>query len=337
MNKSKKGITLIALVITVIVLLILAGVTISLSINSENIFDKTSSAREEWDASVEEEQQGLNSATSVLNQWFPKELISKDTTINNGKGYVGYYADFDGIPGIDGIIYADLLTRYPTSNWYNSNGSYTLPTTVNETNVKDYYISNEPVVDVRFENANADPSTYTARYVISSANNGNGTEKRFYAMGLEDIVATDTNRTLMKWYYNAYGHLDSNSDNVNQKRRFGMGKTNTDDIIALWNSSAWGAQGNADIWKWVQVKRTEYSEWFVPSIGEWSAFAVALNISKTSTSPNYYRNRGLDYKYWSSSLSKGSIYNVWNADFSNGYAATINVNTDIPLRLSATF
>ena len=48
MFKKEKGITLIALVVTIIVLLILAGVAISLTIGQGGIFDKAQDAANTW-------------------------------------------------------------------------------------------------------------------------------------------------------------------------------------------------------------------------------------------------------------------------------------------------
>lgn len=55
-KKQAKGITLIALVVTIIVLLILAGVTISSIIVNNGIFSKAEQAKDEYrDASAKEE------------------------------------------------------------------------------------------------------------------------------------------------------------------------------------------------------------------------------------------------------------------------------------------
>ena len=53
--KRNKGITLIALVITIIILLILAGVTIGLAMNGNGLFDKAKIATDEYNNSVEKE------------------------------------------------------------------------------------------------------------------------------------------------------------------------------------------------------------------------------------------------------------------------------------------
>ena len=52
---NKKGITLIALVITVIILLILAGAAVSIGLNGEDVFSRANQAKTEWNAKVEEE------------------------------------------------------------------------------------------------------------------------------------------------------------------------------------------------------------------------------------------------------------------------------------------
>ena len=56
MFKKEKGITLIALVVTIIVLLILAGVAISLTIGNNGIFERAEKAANTWrNASTNEE------------------------------------------------------------------------------------------------------------------------------------------------------------------------------------------------------------------------------------------------------------------------------------------
>ena len=48
MNRKIKGITLIALIITIIVLLILAGVSISLVLNQNGVIDKSKEAKTKY-------------------------------------------------------------------------------------------------------------------------------------------------------------------------------------------------------------------------------------------------------------------------------------------------
>ena len=55
-NNKKKGITLIALVITIILLLILAGVSISMLSGDNSILTKATEAKEKTEKATEDEQ-----------------------------------------------------------------------------------------------------------------------------------------------------------------------------------------------------------------------------------------------------------------------------------------
>ena len=300
-----------------IVLLILAGTAISIAINGGDIFGKANQARLSWNDSVAEEQAKVDDVLTILNsiaidgtQQITENLISKDTSINDGNGYVGYYADFDGVPGVDGIIYADLLVQKPASGqWVNSNGAYTIPTNVNASNVKDYVISETPVTDARFENSISDPSTYTPRYVISPASSSTGTEARFYVMGLDNL--TDGTNDTLYWYRSAYNSYNYEYDGLGiiTSKEFGAGKTNTDLMLAEWDPAGdettqgtYGNRNSRDMWKWVKAKRNEYAGWYIPSAGEWAAFGNSLNVTST---PWAYQDLGFksDF-YWSSSQRK---------------------------------
>lgn len=61
-----KGITLIALIITIVILIIIAGVTINLSVGENGIFNKAKYAKEEYSNSTAYEQEKLNELYSQL-------------------------------------------------------------------------------------------------------------------------------------------------------------------------------------------------------------------------------------------------------------------------------
>ena len=82
------GITLIALIITVIVLLILAGTAISIAINGGDIFSKASTAREEWNGAVAKEQTQIDDLMGVLNS---KSLIQM---YHDGELNIGDYVEY---------------------------------------------------------------------------------------------------------------------------------------------------------------------------------------------------------------------------------------------------
>ena len=80
-EKNKRGITLVALVITVIVLLILAGTAISIAINGGDLFTKASDTRNTWNNAVATEETEINSALAILNT-IPS--TSSSSSINYG-------------------------------------------------------------------------------------------------------------------------------------------------------------------------------------------------------------------------------------------------------------
>ena len=55
-QKGKNGITLIALVVTIVVLLILAGVTITYALSNNGIFERAKEARDKWQNAQNEEE-----------------------------------------------------------------------------------------------------------------------------------------------------------------------------------------------------------------------------------------------------------------------------------------
>ena len=67
MNKER-GITLVALVITIIILLILATISI-VALNNTKLFDRTIDARDKYQNSVNEENDVLDNYANTINYW----------------------------------------------------------------------------------------------------------------------------------------------------------------------------------------------------------------------------------------------------------------------------
>ena len=66
MKGNERGISLVALIITIIVLLILAGTAIATALSGESLFSKSSEAKSTWNAAVAEEYNSLNDVVDVL-------------------------------------------------------------------------------------------------------------------------------------------------------------------------------------------------------------------------------------------------------------------------------
>ena len=72
MLKQQKGITLVALIITIIVLLILAGVTISLVIGDNGILNHASDSGARYQNAANKEANMLNSAYNMMDNYVTK-------------------------------------------------------------------------------------------------------------------------------------------------------------------------------------------------------------------------------------------------------------------------
>lgn len=68
MFKKESGITLVALVVTIIVLLILAGVAISLTIGNNGIFTRAQNATKIWNEATKNEQKEMDKFNQTYDQ-----------------------------------------------------------------------------------------------------------------------------------------------------------------------------------------------------------------------------------------------------------------------------
>ena len=91
-NKQEKGITLIALVVTIVVLLILAGVSISLVLNNNGVISRAKEAKNRYAEAQTNEEKQLNE----VSDWI-KEAVG-DTTGGSG-------STVDGVPIPAGFVY----------------------------------------------------------------------------------------------------------------------------------------------------------------------------------------------------------------------------------------
>ena len=94
-KKNQKGITLIALVVTVIVLLILAGVAINLTVGDNGLFRRAQNAADTWQMAEQNEQSEMDKAADFIEDYIngggDESGITwhGDVPIPNGFYYVG--------------------------------------------------------------------------------------------------------------------------------------------------------------------------------------------------------------------------------------------------------
>ena len=323
--KERKGITLIALVITIIVLLILAGVSIAMLTGQNGILTQAQSAKTTTkDKSAEEKiKLAVMAARAQSEGALDADKLVAEITNNYGgtatKTGTGFpvNATVDGksftIDG-DGNVTSKEDSNQPTPN----------PTDKisKSTSYVGYYADIEPDGKVdgviyadlaKGDNVekkwnNDSDSKYTIPtvteglkdYYISKtnykANDGFGTKDvisptgtgkdRFYIMALTDI---DGKRTYYDWYNAAFDQMNDYATTTSED--FGKGKSNTTTMISKWNAKAYGDQdqcssGHKDMWGQIQEKVN--NGWFVPSRAEWSAFGGELGISKDYSNEKYY-------------------------------------------------
>ena len=88
--KNSKGITLVALVITIIILLILAGISIS-ALTNTGIFQKAKDAKQKSEDAELDQNTKLDEYENELDKYLPKQLVDK---VNDGTIKVGDYISY---------------------------------------------------------------------------------------------------------------------------------------------------------------------------------------------------------------------------------------------------
>ena len=261
--------------------------------------------------------------------------------------YRGYYADVDGDGEADGVIYADLA--HPSrenakwgpgyNNQYINNGEYSYEALED---LKEYTISENKYTEGKF-----------GEKEIITLKPGSSGNSRFYVMALNDFTTeayTDPNDsnnnypayTTYYWYYGAFGNMSP----LITENEFSKGKENTRKMIAKWKAAGTtegysdSPQNNRDIWKHIEGKYQE--GWYIPSGGEWAAFADYFGITSdcdtgscVANSGNYNSTYGLSGYYWSSSQDDAS--GAWGVYFFGGNMLDYFVDTTLYVRLGATF
>ena len=128
-KRNVQGITLIALVVTIIVLLILAGIAINLTIGQNGIFSRAQKSVNTWRNAETNEQLAMGELEKWMANYMGENNGDSDNEDDIGKPVseedLGisatnvYYADLDstGDITVDGIIIADLAGEEESKKW----------------------------------------------------------------------------------------------------------------------------------------------------------------------------------------------------------------------------
>ena len=86
LKKQVRGITLIALVVTIIVLLILAGVALSLTVGDNGLFRRAENAANTWQMAEQNEQSEMEQAGEFIDDYANNITRVDGVPIPNGQG-----------------------------------------------------------------------------------------------------------------------------------------------------------------------------------------------------------------------------------------------------------
>ena len=363
-RKDNSGITLIALVITIIVLLILSGVSIAMLRGQNGIITQAKNAKAQSESSSAEEK--VNAAIIATISKSKKGTIDADklvAEITNNYGGTASKTN-DGFPvnaTVDGkdfsidkdgnITEGKTSAPEPTEKISKSKSYLGYYADIDGDGTVDGII----YADLAFGNQGdgqwkdkdgdytipkvEDVSKLKDYYISQKdykANEGFGTKdvitptgtgsERFYIMALTDF----NNGTTYDWYNTATGKMTDYSSTTSVG--FGKGKSNTSAMISKWNSKKYGEQdkcsSHKDIWGQIQAKVDK--GWFIPSRAEWAAFGEELKISQEK-----YADYELSPYYWTSSQRNSNL--VWGASIDDQYVYDGKVNNNYYVRLSAMF
>ncbi len=105
--KQERGITLIALVVTIIIMLILAGVSIKLAIDNNGVIENAKEAKDQYEQAQADEDSNLNELSSEMKKYLNanKNNSSSGTTIEGVTVPAGYY--YVGGTKAKGIVISD--------------------------------------------------------------------------------------------------------------------------------------------------------------------------------------------------------------------------------------
>ena len=199
--KRENGITLIALVITIIVLIILAGISISLILGDNGIVEKAKQAKEQTEQAKLNEEKGLNEAVKYVENMESENGENLDLTPTTKNLKVGEYIKYDtGVNSVgeNGVIICRVL--------YDVNSEYGLQI-ISDKKVEDLTLGGNDwaTASESYNNAITTLNTETEKYLnityvtdarcvgsVPTLQNGTFTNKNSENVGPVSLLFTST-------------------------------------------------------------------------------------------------------------------------------------------------
>ena len=262
LKENKKGITLIALVITLIILLMLAGITVVALSGENGLFSKTKQAREKYSIGeakeklttklmqlqtevTDEEQRSatiedINKLVDENSKYYDKEIESvKDRNENKLVKISGYYFEVDGQLNIVGNIDASELAVTETTYKVNSTNGNIMNVTVN--------IKNEIGIQkvIKPDNTDVKPAGLKEQVAIDY----DVEDGKEYKFKVQLVGSNEQKEYTLKANLNAKPEIKQNESNeyptiteygveINKIVKIDYGE-NTDNYYSLDNGNSW--------------------------------------------------------------------------------------------------
>ena len=349
--KSSKGITLVALVITIIILLILAGISIS-ALTNTGIFGKAKEAKQKSDEAALDQNTKLDEYESEINAYLPGQnnggggqgsginanTIASATDTEKANNYYGKSVNYTSANGVIGwkIFYADSSNIYLIADDYvdpkilPASTKASGESTTNKPNIKgDSYPK-----AAYFTNILNDYSTGSARITTDTIKNLNSS---FFA---RSDASTNTNNNMKAVAYMLDTTAWSAFKDSNGKADYVIGGPTLEMLFKSYNqkhpgknykaqaTSATGYQlrVNGGTWKDYTYSSSDYldssdSLYVLPSSKGADAMWVA--------SPSAYGTDSVMYVYYNGSVKYNLYYYIFF-----GFRPLVCLNSNVQLQES---
>ena len=210
---KEKGITLIALVVTIIILLILAGVTLNMAMNGDGLFSRARNAAEKYKKAQEDEAKLISEIGKEMNSEYVGEYVTgynpttkKDYGIGTNTSGTGTLQNFSTEEGMKWRIWdydgttLRLISEKPTEaklQLTNVNGYNNGVWAINEI-CRECYNSNETGVEVR----------NLRRSDIEAVSNYDYTKYKYQPSSWQEVIGDNESEDLI--YYGQTKKYDTN-------------------------------------------------------------------------------------------------------------------------------
>ena len=299
-TKSKKGITLVSLVITIIVLMILAGVAISIATGQDSIFSKANEAASKWNESVDKEMDALGELINELNSRSMVEVTDNIVIANEPTGWTSGNVKVT-------LSYENIPSGYEIQ-YKVGEGEWTTGTsiTVEENNTTVHVRLYNPIVEHEtavnsVEITNIDRIEPTAPTNISSSQTIN-------SVTVTASGGTDAGSGVVGYKYSINGTDWTDTIPSGTSHTFSRIKANTEVTIYAKTIDNVGEESNQYTTK-VRTSQIGSNVAISPSPSGWTSGDVTVTISHSSIPAGYE----IQYK-------------IGNGNWTTGTSATVTAN-----------